>query len=393
MELGWVDFSKTERDKVLNILDLLEVQGVLDELGIAPIRDGYSNLFFPGTTTIQTRAKYFFIVPYAFRDLEFSRNFNYLKLKKDLENTENNCAKIFLGNNPDESGVIGRRAIQSNSWVKRPPSSVYWAGLRKYGFFKGKMSIDQYVKYIAFQKQNNANDRNLGNSSDESHDDKSAGDNQKINLFNISTYRKDWMDNLEMKLTYDEGQFLKTQITDTCPNSIIGQVLKNNMYEFLDLTSFSDIEAIVDKFPEDIQKDYGKARDFSEFTFALNVVYNMIVSQNRNRKANKEFSSLDLKEVSAIDIDYIMNSLNIFNPYLRRFLNDSKSAMEDDDLDELERVICNREIFLKGPNRSKTAHPGEYDTDRWFVGDRLDYRFTIARTIVSDIYESEEDGD
>ena len=37
----------------------------LDELGIGLIRDGFSDLFFPGTSTIQTRAKYFFIVPYA----------------------------------------------------------------------------------------------------------------------------------------------------------------------------------------------------------------------------------------------------------------------------------------------------------------------------------------
>ena len=57
MELGWIDFSKTERSKILSVLDLLSESGTLDELGIAPVRDGFSNLFFPGTTTIQTRAK------------------------------------------------------------------------------------------------------------------------------------------------------------------------------------------------------------------------------------------------------------------------------------------------------------------------------------------------
>ena len=68
MELGWIDFSKSEREKILNILDALTEPGVLDELGVSPIRDGYSDLFFPGTSTIQTRAKYFFIVPYALKD-------------------------------------------------------------------------------------------------------------------------------------------------------------------------------------------------------------------------------------------------------------------------------------------------------------------------------------
>lgn len=57
MQLGWIDFSKTERSKILSVLDLLSENGTLDELGIAAVRDGFSNLFFPGTSTIQTRAQ------------------------------------------------------------------------------------------------------------------------------------------------------------------------------------------------------------------------------------------------------------------------------------------------------------------------------------------------
>ena len=49
MELGWIDFSSTDRNIVMGVLDLLGEKGVLDELGIAPIRDFYSELFFPGT--------------------------------------------------------------------------------------------------------------------------------------------------------------------------------------------------------------------------------------------------------------------------------------------------------------------------------------------------------
>ena len=119
----------------------------------------------------------------------------------------------------------------------------------------------------------------------------------------------------------------------------------------------------------------------------------MMVSENKNEKANEEFSNLDFQTVSNIDIDGIMNSLRIFNPYLRIFLKDSREAMKNENLDELKSIIQKREVFLKGVNRSKTAHPGEYDFNEWFAGERLDYRFTIARNIVSDIYASEEDGD
>ena len=34
MQIGWVDFSKTERDKVVSILRLLGTQTALDELGL-----------------------------------------------------------------------------------------------------------------------------------------------------------------------------------------------------------------------------------------------------------------------------------------------------------------------------------------------------------------------
>ena len=386
MELGWIDFSKSERSKILSVLDLLGEKGVLDELGISPIRDGYSNLFFPGTSTIQTRAKYFFIVPYAFRDLEFNNQYDYFKLKKTFDNTEEKCAHIFLDNNPDENGVIGKRSIQGGGWVSRTPASIYWAGLRKYGIFKGKMSIDQYIKFIAIQKQNTSGAVNLGNRSDETHDDKNAGDVQKVHLFNIPTYKQDWIENLDMNLTFEEGQFLKNQIIESCPDSLMAYVLKEDIYEFLDIYSFSDLEAIIHKFPEDIQQNYSKANSFSEFCFALRVVYNLIVSENKNKKANEEFSNLDLKSIADIDIDGIMNSLRIFNPYLRSFLKDSREAIEKNELEKLKTIIQKREVDLKGINRSKTAHPGEYGVDEWFAGERLDYRFSIARDIIADIY-------
>ena len=393
MEIGWIDFSKTERTKILSVLDLLGEKGVLDELGISQIRDGYSDLFFPGTSTIQTRAKYFFIVSYAFRDLEFNNQYTYHKLKKTFDDTEKRCAHIFLENNPDESGIIGKRSIRTGSWVSRTPSSIYWTGLRRYDFFKGKMSIDNYIKFISVQKQNTKGAVNLGNRSDKNHDDKNAGDVQKTHLFNIPVYQRNWLDDLKMSLTPDEGQFLKNQIIETCPDSIMGQVLKEDIYEFLDISSFNELERIIYKFSDDIQNDFIKANSFSEFCFALRVVYNLIVSENKNTKANEEFNKLNFKSISNIDIDGIMNSLGIFNPYLRTFLKDSREAMENENLEELKSIIKKREVSLKGINRSKTAHSGEYDINEWFAGERLDYRFLIARDIIADIYESGEAGD
>ena len=68
MQLGWIDFSKEDRQKALDVINLLSEQGAVDELGIGIIRDAFANYFFPGTSPIQTRAKYFLIVPYVLRE-------------------------------------------------------------------------------------------------------------------------------------------------------------------------------------------------------------------------------------------------------------------------------------------------------------------------------------
>ena len=137
MPLGWIDFSKSERSKVLSVLDLLSEAGTLDELGIAPVRDGFANLFFPGTSTIQTRAKYFMIVPYALKDLELNSETNPNRILRTFDEAERKCGELLLSNGEDIDGIIGSRSLAQNKWVRRTPADIYWAGLRNYGIFKG----------------------------------------------------------------------------------------------------------------------------------------------------------------------------------------------------------------------------------------------------------------
>ena len=68
MQLGWVDFSREDRDTVLDVISLLKKPDTVDQIGIAQVRDAFADLFFPGTSTIQTIAKYFLIVPYVLKE-------------------------------------------------------------------------------------------------------------------------------------------------------------------------------------------------------------------------------------------------------------------------------------------------------------------------------------
>ena len=395
MELGWIDFSKSEREKVRSVLDLLGEQGVLDELGIAQIRDGFANLFFPGTTTIQTRAKYFLIVPYALKDLELNSSKEYSKLKNELKYSEQNCAKIFLEKNSKESGVIGSLRIAQGKWVQRTPASIYWAGLRTFRIFKSDITLDQYLKTISYRKSLKENISKLGNhndSSDEGQDDKDAGNVQSFHFLNIPTYKKDWMDNLEMNLTKEEASFLKEQIIVSCPDSMFAFILKNNLKEILEMSSFSELKEIAYKFPEDMKNYFYLAKDFSDFMFVLIILFNVIASNGENEEANERFDAVKpkLEEISNIKLKEIFSLLKITDMRLKSFLLNAQKFMKEENEDELKDLIKKRELLLKGENRSRTAHPGEFG-DKWFAGYALNYRFGTAKTIIDDIFKSEEE--
>ena len=68
----WLDYSERERRKMLDVVDLFREHDTRDELGIGSVRDTFADLFFPGTSTIMTRARYFLLVPWTYQRLESS---------------------------------------------------------------------------------------------------------------------------------------------------------------------------------------------------------------------------------------------------------------------------------------------------------------------------------
>lgn len=396
MQLGWIDFSKTERNKILSVLDLLSESGTLDELGIAPIRDGFANLFFPGTSTIQTRAKYFFLVPYALKELELSNETNPNRFLRALNETEKMCGETLLEINPNENGIIGKRSLQSGKWVKRTPADIYWAGLRKYGIFTGgNISLSEYARASCAIKNQKSNLTKLGNRNDSAEenetDDKNAGNIFKMQFWKMPLYQRVWRDEIQMSLTKEEGEFLREQIISTCPDSMLSYILENKMTEILDLENFSDLGAIINKFPKQMQDEYTLALSFSDFLFVARTLYNIIISDGHNVQANDIFE--DLKEVMAelanIDIDLIFTKLYIYKTDLKNFIKKLQECMRNNDVEEMKKAIKAREIMLKGQSRAKTAHPGEFNPNDWIGGGELDYRFNNAKTIIRDIFESE----
>ncbi len=397
MPLGWIDFSKSERNKVLSVLDLLSEPGTLDELGIAPIRDGFANLFFPGTSTIQTRAKYFFIVPYALKDLEHSSEINPNRMLQTFNEIEKGCGMLLLNNGVDTEGVIGNRTLANGSWVKRTPADIYWAGLHSYGFFTyGNLSLTAYVKAVCAQKAQKATLVKLGNRNDNAEDneadDKDAGNFSAIRFWNMPTYSKYWKKNLTIKLTKEEGAFLKSQIIKMHPDSLMAYILNNKMTQILDCKSFTNLSILMNNMPEQIRTDYLSAQSFSNFIYVIRIIYNIIISDNKNEAAKSEWQSVSpsLSEIASVDLESIFKRLNIRTKVpLQIFLKKEKEQMMNNNFEGMKAEIIRREKELK-QQRSKTAHPGEFDTALWYGGKQLDYRFGNAKVIIRDIFESED---
>jgi hypothetical protein len=140
--LGWIDSSESDQRRMREIVSLFSEQESRDELGIGQVRDALSDALFPGTSVIQTRARYFLFVPWLFN--EAARNNSPSDVPRRVEDLERRLIKLFLDEG-ELDGLIGRLAGPS---VKILPSSIYWTGLQQWGIINGRLDRQQVAKQL-----------------------------------------------------------------------------------------------------------------------------------------------------------------------------------------------------------------------------------------------------
>lgn len=67
---SWLDHREDDAQRVREALKALDEPGMLDPLGFGVIRDAFSEMLFPGISTVQTRARYLLLVPWVYQRLE-----------------------------------------------------------------------------------------------------------------------------------------------------------------------------------------------------------------------------------------------------------------------------------------------------------------------------------
>jgi len=155
---GWLDHSEQQRRQMLEIVNLFREKGTLDELGIGVIRDGFADHFFPGTSTLQTRARYLLFVPWIFQGLERERVPSGLFDRRSRQAQAELVRALMAGH--ENEGVIG---IAAREAILRPPSELYWTALRVLGIFRFDGS---FGSYLAALDQHYRADRTLLRSDD-----------------------------------------------------------------------------------------------------------------------------------------------------------------------------------------------------------------------------------
>jgi hypothetical protein len=138
--LSWLDHDTNAAERSMRMLHLFKESEARDEFGIGGIRDAIADQLFPGTSTLHTRLRYVFFLPWLYAQLE-EKQTSSSKYQEAGKQAEVNLLKILCESEPDATGIIGRNA---GSAIKQLPSAVYWTALGSWGIRRGNDTRQQY---------------------------------------------------------------------------------------------------------------------------------------------------------------------------------------------------------------------------------------------------------
>lgn len=405
MSLGWLDNNQAEQDKIKEMLSLLQEKGTLDEIGIGTIRDAFSNLLFPGITTIQTRAKYLVILLYLFREADAleqkaARKNNPLSpddLIRFINDSQDKLVKVFEDNGLNERGVIGIRARN----VVQKPTFIYWGALRTFGMVNPNLSLKQMCGLIcdnAKAEQKRKQSVKDNNNDDYDKDDYDACLEGYPRIYTPISWNNDnWREGLKMDLTYDEAAFISRKIlnSDLSKNSALAQLLifyrDNNIS--CNIEKFDDIpEAALD---DKMKAIFQLASEFRKFIYGAHIVYNYLLSGKKDVFLKEAFDEWkDKLDFDHKTLDAILKTTNASNVYQEQFLNALLNFAKSGEWGKFENCIIAREKALKGdrskirPSMEKTTYKSPFSSKEDVAKSlMLDFRARRAGIIILDILE------
>lgn len=390
----WLDYSEHERRKMLDVVHLFQEKDTRDELGIGTVRDAFADLLFPGTSTIQRRARYFLFIPWMYLNLE-KRKVPSTSINRRSRDEELALIEV-LARSDDSSGVIGERARRS---LKRLPSNIYWQGLGRWGIRLFPGSQDQYFRSLdSFYLNNERSDKN---------DDGEPVEGKVSRNWHpgIPPTPKEFPRNVSLRLAAIEAKYLRERILTHVPQTLLAVLI--NEGALMEHVAFPWEHPQLSRFPVTIREQLEHARNFSETIHGAALLYNLMLAEEAGYEDLTEqyldwlqqwSSSLGVRRIELLNWDRlrfweIVASGNQRITHLTRLFIENWLDLVFSTPDAINLVterlarhlIHERERQLKrglarlDNTRARELWNGQAGTAQ------LDYRWPVAQTIIEDI--------
>ena len=392
--VGWLDLDSAASERVGTLLRSLEEPGTLDALGLGSVRDAFSAMLSPGTSTIQTRIRYFLFLPWICARLEAERvrPADFASRLREDEARLIDCLR-HLGPNQGVAGYTAGRDL------KRMPSESYWAGLASWGLRRLDLSIAEYGQRAAA----------LGRNRPDRDDDGDTTVSTASMWAAIPSSPEDFLHaDITFDLRRDEALVLVDHIRQKHRGTLLA-FLCGRPEISVDFALPWDLPS--DGLPGQLAEILHHARCFSELTVGPQHVYNILLARKAKAELGWDTDELEANELGHID-DWVelvadrYEELSAWVEDLPEFwdflVEHNVSAPTRDFLTAMAtRAITNpagfaedpavharirdREIRLKS-KRARLAHRSALENwNQGPFGGQLNYRWPITRSYLTDI--------
>ena len=403
--LSWLDSSEHERRTVLELVSALNEPGTLDELGIGSIRDTISDELFPGTSTIQTRARYFLFVPWIMQMVEARSTSNPSNQARRVQLQLCNALVRSHGSDP---GVIGR---QAGAALQRWPLDIYWLGMARWGIRSYPGSISSYFETLRRPSSWHMVGRALEEPLEGRRDEASEG--VPGNWASLPSRPAGFPEEASFTLTEEEGRYLLERVVLSNPQSYLAHVLQKGKVEDSMTARFPWNHRAVETAPESVRAWLNDAQLFSLVHQGGVLLYDLMLAELQDDEAGREEFSDSLTNwsdaMAAIAIDLhcwdrasMWRRLLRVNPRLRPRTKEFADQWYElvstvgsgpiQDMPEARRLVRERERALKGA-RARLTYAEARDRRRGYpFAGLLEYRWTQVQRISADILSPLEPG-
>lgn len=425
---GWVDFSEDERMRAAEVLKLAKSPEAVDELGLGVLRDGLANRLFPGTSTLHTHTKYYFLVAYLMMDLEHRYAGHPIEeIRKAYADSEKDMTRKLIAERESKGlpvlGITGSNFMDTDDWVKQTPAMMNWAAIQAYGIMTNPdMRRDGYFKLVSGLERECAPH---GSDTDECSAPTSSG-LWNVPLKSYEEYERcSGEGRISLELTDEEANQLKDSICFRWPKSLYAALLSspddllridaqtdggNSGKSFVRLANLLEED---DKLLPSLgdRECVEEAANLSALVALLHIRFNYLLAQaagQDTKKADERWAEATEKsgglywerakrckpemffELPGSGYS-VVDSSAPRNRQMKKFLNKAKKHIKNEELHELDDLIKQRELQVKGHARSKIANPAAYTglkngaQNWWYGGLEFTYRLRDALTFAKEI--------